>query len=452
MKVSQGEQIQSQVVLNIEVEPEELEEHLATVYRRVVKQVNIPGFRKGRAPRSVVERFVGRNALIEDALESLVPTMTSKAVMEQSLDIVSTPRARVTQQDPVIIEATVAVRPAVELGDYRQIRLEPEEPEVTSEQVDQLVEFLRQQMGTWEPVDRPVELGDMVTMNVSGMVEERSVVDDNGVDYIVSQESTNPRPGFGEQLAGISIGEQREFSLPFPEDHVDSDLAGKECAFTVSVEEVKERKLPELDDEFAVSLSMEVETFDELWSKLEQDMRRQNESAVQRQFEDKVIQAVIEEAKLELPELLVDDEIHHLIADQEEALRRQQVSIEDYLSTVGKTPEDIHEEARLPAMERITRTVVLDKVAKEEGIEVSDDEVEEEINSMVQAQGENGDSVRQYFDSEDGRSSIFNLLRNRKTVERLTQIAKNEAASALSASEDSTVAEEDKPEESVVTE
>ncbi|MBI2855682.1 MAG: trigger factor [Chloroflexi bacterium] len=446
MKVSQGEQSQSQVVLNIEVEPEELEEHLNGVYRRVVQQVNIPGFRKGKAPRAVVERFVGRDVLIEDALESLVPSMTSRAIQEQSLDVVATPRARVTQQNPVIIEATVALRPTVELGDYHQIRLEPEEVEVTSEQVDQLVEVLRQQMGTWEPVERPVEFGDMVTMDVTGIVEERPVVEDEGVDYIVSQESSNPMPGFGEQLVGIGTGEQREFSLLFAEDYPDPDLAGKVCAFTVSVAEVKERKLPEPDDEFAKSLTMGAETFAELWSKLEEDLRQQSQSAVKRRFEDHVVNTVIEGATIELPELMVDDEIHHVLADQEEALRRQQVSMEDYLSTVGKTPEEIHEEARPAAVERITRTLVLRKVAEEEGIEVSDAEVEEEIGSMLEGQEPREEPLRAMLTSEDGRISITNVLKNRKTVERLTQIARGESVSASSEPEESAITEEVKGE------
>ena len=286
MKVSQGELEQSQIVLSIEVEEEELEEQLVVVYRRVVQRVNIPGFRKGKAPRSVLERFVGREAMIEDALEVLIPIMTARAVEQENLDVVAKPRAKVSQYDPIIIEATVAIRPQIDLGEYLKIRVEPDPTDVNEEQVDQLVDVLRRQMGTWEPVERHVEYGDMITMNVNGTAEERILVEEEGVDYVVSEDSTNPLPGFSENVKDMEIGEEKEFALPFPEDYADPELAGKECQFSVSVSEIKEQKLPDADDDFAISLNMEVNTYADLRSNLEQDMLRQAESVAERDFEN----------------------------------------------------------------------------------------------------------------------------------------------------------------------
>ena len=276
MKVSQAELYQSQIVLNIEVEPPELEEHLNRVYRRVVQSANIPGFRKGKAPRSVVERFMGREALMADALETLLPQMTSRAIEEQELDVVATPRVQVIQDDPLTIEATVPVRPDVQLGDYYDIRLEQEPVNVTAEDVDSRLSLFQRESGAWEPVERPVEMEDMVTIDVTGDVDGEPEVDETGVDYVLMEGSPNPLPGFPEELVGIAIGESREFALPFPDDYFDSEKVGKECRFSVTVVEVKERKVPELDDEFARSLGMETNSMEELREKIEEEMTNQS--------------------------------------------------------------------------------------------------------------------------------------------------------------------------------
>ena len=323
MKVSQGEQVQSQVVLNIEVDLLELEEHLEKVYRQAVRRMNIPGFRKGKAPRSVVERELGRDAMIEDALETLLPQMTSKAIEEQSLDVISTPQVKVTQHEPLTIEATVPVRPQVDLGDYYQYRLEPEEVEVTSEAIDEVVASLRRDAGTWEPVERLVELDDMVTMEVRGQVEEDVIIEDEGVDYVLLAEATNPTPGFAEQLVGMNRENIRQFSLPFPEDYPQDNLAGKECNFTVTVKEIKELKMPDLDDEFAQTLNLEVETVAALKDKLRADMLKRDQTLADQHYQERTVQTLVEGAQVELPPLLIDHEIEHILADQGEAMQRQ---------------------------------------------------------------------------------------------------------------------------------
>ena len=434
MKISQVDESQNQAVLNIEVEPEELEEELQRVYRRVVTRINIPGFRKGKASRDVVERFVGRDALIEDALENLVPNMTSKAMQDKELDVVATPRVRVTQRDPVVIEATYALRPTVKLGDYKGLKLEQEKIDITEEQVDDLVETVRQQMGTWEPIERAVNFNDMVTIDVQGIVDGEVNVDEKGIDYVLVEGSISPLPGFAEELKGCKPGQDKKFTLPFPDDYPDTDMLGKECGFTVAVQEAKERKVPELDDEFVKTINMGVETYDELRTQFREDLLLQNQNAADQRFEDLVIKAVIEDAELELPEILVDEEIHHMLGEQEEALRRQQLSMDSYLSTIGKTPEDLHEEARVPAIEKIKRTLVLRQMAEDESIEVTDEEIETEIDTVMQFQGAiaGDNSFGQYINSVEGRRSVQNVLKNRKTIQMLVDIAKVSSGDAES--------------------
>ena len=432
MKVSQAELYQSQIVLNIEVEPPELEEHLNRVYRRVVQSANIPGFRKGKAPRSVVERFMGREALMADALETLLPQMTSRAIEEQELDVVATPRVQVIQDDPLTIEATVPVRPDVQLGDYYDIRLEQEPVSVSAEDVDSRLSLFQRESGAWEPVERPVEMEDMVTIDVTGDVDGEPEVDETGVDYVLMEGSPNPLPGFPEELVGIAIGESREFALPFPDDYFDSEKVGKECRFSVTVVEVKERKVPELDDEFARSLGMETNSMEELREKIEEEMTSQSRLAADHRFEDLAIRALVDISEIELPPLLVESEIDNLLAGQAEAMRRQQVSMEDYLNTVGKSVEELQEEARPQAEERLLRSLALQAFREKEGLEVTSEDIEEELGKVTvdTVSGEN--PLRSVLDSEEGRRYIENMLINRKTLERLVTIAKGEAVEAAS--------------------
>ena len=433
MIISQLEEAQSQVVLSIEVEPPELEEHLERVYRRAVQRVNIPGFRRGKAPRSVVERELGRDAMVEDALETLLPQITSKAIQEQSLDVISLPKVRVTEYDPLTIEATVPVRPSVELGDYYSYRLEPESVEVTPESVDELVESMRQEAGTWEPVDRPVALDDLVTLEVRGLMDDEAVIQEERVDFLVTADSTAPMPGFAERLVGLNRDDEQEFSLPFADDHPQQDWAAKECAFTLTVHEVKERKLPDLDDEFAKSLNIEVDSVPALRDKLNEDMLRRNRLVADQKYQEQAIQTLMEGAQVEVPPLLIDHEVEHMISEQQEALQRQQLRMEDYLSTIGKSVEQIQEELRPSADERITRTLVLGALREKEGIEVTPEEIDEEIESMLGESEAATDSTRQMLESS--KNSIGTMLLNRKTMARLTDITRGEATEPAPAAE-----------------
>ena len=431
MKVSLLEEAQSQVVLSIEVEPPELDEHLDRVYRRAVQRVNIPGFRRGKAPRSVVERELGRDAMVEDALDTLLPQITSMAIQERELDVISLPKVRVTEYDPLMVEVTVPVRPAIDLGDYYSYRVEQESVEVAPEAVDELIDSMREDAGTWEPVERSVALDDLVTLEVRGLVEEEVVIEEERVDYRVSVDSTVPMPGFADRLVGLNRDEEQQFSLPFPDDHPQESWAGKECAFTLIVHEVKERKLPDLDDEFAKSLNAEVDSVPALRDKFQEDLLRRNRLIADQTYQENAVQALVEGSKIEVPPLLIDHEIEHIISEQQEALQRQQVRMEDYLSTIGKSVEQIQEELRPSAADRITRTLILGALREKEGIEVTPEEIDEEIESMLGESEAATDSMRQML--EGSRNSIGTMLLNRKTLERLTAITKGEATEPLPA-------------------
>ena len=438
MKVSQVEQEHNQVVLNIEVDPHELEEHLEVVFKKAVHRVNIPGFRKGKAPRSVVERQLGRTNMIDDALDTLLPQITSRAIQEKAIDAVATPRVKVLDYEPLIIEAIVAMRPEIALGDYKSYRLDQEDVVLSDQDVDDVIQSMQRDSATWEPVKRKAVMEDMVTMEVVGRVNEEAIIDQQSVDYIPSEGSSNPMPGFSEKLIELDVDKQSTFSLPFPDDYVQHEIAGKQCEFTITIKEVKERVLPELDDEFAKSLGTESETMSDLREKISDDLLKHNQSMSDQQYQETVVQALIDNTSIDLPPLLVDHEVQHMLSEQSEAAQRQNVRMEDYLKTVGKTAEQLEDELRPTAVQRLTRGLVLTQLRQDEGIEVSQEEIEDELVSIINDSSEGNENLRQFLESDNGKASIGSILLNRKTLNLLTSLAKGELGSEESGATENT--------------
>lgn len=426
MKVSQISSINNQITLSIEVDPPEIEEHMDRVYRRAVQRVSIPGFRKGKTPRSVLERELGRENMMEDALETLIPKLAADAIKQESLDVISTPKADVTSYEPLTLEVVVPVRPKIDLGNYRNYRLEPEEVSVSKQQIDETLETIRQDSSTWEPTEDSINFDNMVTLQVKGTMDDKLIIDDQGVDYLVTQNSSNPMPGFAEQLIGMPRGESKAFSLSFPTDYPQPELAEKECSFDVQVDEIKERKLPKLDNNFAKSLNMDVKDVKSLRKQVESDILKRNQSVAEQKYQEDIVQALVEQANPDIPPLLVDHEVEHIISEQAEAMQRQQLSMEDYLNSVGKTIQEIQNEVRPSALERISRTLVMDTFRETENIKVTDEDIEKEIDNMVSSSETESASLRSLFDNDNGRASIGNMLISRKTIERLSSIAKGE--------------------------
>ena len=437
MKVSTERIEGSRVVLNVEVDAEEVERSLDRAYRRLVQRTNIPGFRRGKAPRNMLERYIGKTALMEDALESLVPETYKQAIQEHQIDVIAQPDIEITQTEPVVFKATVAVRPTVELGDYRQIRLNREPVEITEEQVDAVLEQLRFQQGEWVPVERPVKLGDNVTIDVESSIDGEPFVNEEGLQYLdPSADSPIPVPGFAEQLEGMERGVAKEFQLSFPADYAIEEHAGKTYSFKVVVNEVKERVLPELDDEFAKGVGDGFESLDALRQRLSEDLKARVEEGVRRQFEDRVVEAVVGLAQVDIPDILVEREVDLLIDEETQQFRLRGGRLEDYLRNIKKTEAELRDGLQPLARQRVLRSLVLGKVAEEEGIEVSSEEVEAEIGKMVEASGEEADTLRRIFDSPSARQSMERALFTRKTVQRLAEIASAEDAASEDAGTD----------------
>lgn len=426
MKVTKEKIENSQVFLTIEMEPAEVEAALEKSYYRLVKKANIPGFRKGKAPRAVVERNLGKESFLQEALNHLIPQACEKAIEEQKIDALAQPHIEVTQTDPVVFKATVPVRPSVKLGDYHSIQVTPEPVELNKDDVDVVMEQLRHQQAAWEPVERPVELDDLVVLDIESNIEDKPFINQKGVQYQIHHDSTSPVPGFAEQLPGMKRGEDKEFKLQIPSDYPRSELAGKEPWFKVRIVEIKQEKLLELNDEFAKQINPDFETLESLRESISDNLRLRAEEKTRADFEERVVDAVVDLAQVEFPPILVEMEVDRLVNEQSRRLQMGRQGLEEYLRSINKTEVELREELQPLATKRITRSLVLEKVAEEEKIEVSDSEIDTEIEEMIKNTAESKDKLKKALNTPQSRESIKQLLITRKTIQCLAEIAKGE--------------------------
>lgn len=426
MKVTKEKLENSQVLLKIEAEPGETEKYLDQAYRRVVNRVLVPGFRKGKTPRHILERHVGKEALLQEAMEKMVPELYQKARVDQGVEPVEEPDFHVTSTDPVTFDARISVKPTVELGDYRSIRIPVETVEVKNEDVDSYVENLREANALWEPVARPVATGDSVTVDLEVTVDGKKKIDQKGLQLPMIKDTPVVVPGLAEQVIGMAAGEEKEFEIHVPEDFKGKELSGKDCQFKVRVNEIKEKKLADMNDEFARSLNWGLETIDALKDKAREDLRKVRESVILRGHETQVLEAAVAASKVEYPLVLVERQIDELVRDRVRYSGTD--SLESYLANVKKTQEDLKEEVREQALRRILNTIVLHEISEQEKVEVTDEEIDAEINSLVKVNAgrlaaPKLDEVREQLNTAPGRESIKNSLRQRKTLELLSRMA-----------------------------
>ncbi len=425
MKVTKEKVENRQAYITVEMEPAEMEEALSAAYRRLAEKANIPGFRKGKAPKEVLKRHLSEESVLDDALKQLLPQAYEKAVKEQEIEPFAQPDVEVTQTDPLIFKAIVPLRPSVELGGYQSIRLTPDSVETTEDKVDAVLKELRHQQATWETVERPLEFGDLAVLNVDSEVEEKPFIKKLGAQYQLQRDSASPAPGFAEKLVGMKKDEEKEFKLTLPEDYAQSDFAGKEASFKVKVGEIKEENLPELNDELAKLVSTDFTTLEALREEVATTMKQRDEERAKSDFEEKVVTALIEGSQIEFPPVLVELEVNGMLNERARQLQMGGGNMEAYLKSVNKTEEQLREELRPLAAKRITASLVLGKVAETEKIGLSDSDIDTEIENMVKnIAEERRDEMRRFMNTPQTRGSIGHSLMTRKTLERLVEIAR----------------------------
>ena len=422
MNITKEETSPREVALSIQLESSDIEPYLERSYKRLVNRLMIPGFRRGKAPRYMVENYVGKEAMVQESLEYIVQESLDKAIKEENLETFGEPDVEVLEVYPTSFKATVSLEPIVDLGDFRSLRLEPDPIEVTEEQVAGVLEQIRYESAPWDPVDGPVKFGNLVTMEVVGVIEGRKLADDKGVDFIPSMDNPHPFPGFSVYLEGMRKDVPKEFDLTVPEDYADKTLAGKECRFNVKVLEIKEKVLLDLNDEFAKGVGDGYESLEALRANVLENLTQQAERAGRRAFEERSLEEVLKGTSVEVSDLTANREIDHLLEERIQSEQGRQTDMDTYLQNVGKSQEELRDELRPTAQERLTRFLVLRKLAQEEGIEVSPEDVDSEVENLSSGATESGGSLREALSSERAKSSIGSAILTRKVLERLAQI------------------------------
>ncbi|MDP6798508.1 MAG: trigger factor [SAR202 cluster bacterium] len=426
MKITQEEIVDSQTVIHIELEDPDLSPYLDQGYRKVVQQVAIPGFRKGKAPRRIVETFVGRESLLREVLDTMVSEVTDLAIKEQELEAAGLPSVEMLELDPFTLKATVPIKPEVDLGDYRDIRVDFEPEAVADEDVDGRVQEIQHSLGTWETVERPIEFGDLVTLKVVGKVGDAVVIDQEEGVFFLDEDSVNPLPGFAQALVGKETEQSHEFNLEIPEDYRDASVAGQQCSFDVDVKEIKERNLPEIDDEFAKGLPEAYESLEVLRTSVRDSLREEADNRANRHYEDLVTDALLEASTIVLSPVMVEHEIDHIEENQASLLQQLNIRRDDYLRSVGKTAEEQREESRDEAEKRIRRTFALNELSDLEGIDADDAEIDAKIEE-IEATEDPAAHEGHDHDSVDRRDSVARMLKYEKAVAQLVAIAKGES-------------------------
>ncbi|MCJ7605022.1 MAG: trigger factor [Dehalococcoidales bacterium] len=427
MKVTRDKVEDCQAFLTVEMESADMDSAMEDAYQRLSKQTTIQGFRKGKAPRAVVERNLGKGTILEEAIDKMLPQAYEQAVTEQEIKPYAQPSVEVTQMEPLTFKVTIPLVPSVELGAFKDVRLEPEKLDIKDENIDNVMEELRHQNASWEPVERELAYDDMAVIDILGDVDEKPYVRKVGAQMQVLKDAISPAPGFSGKIIGMKKDDEMEFTLPFPEDYPNENVAGKEGHFRVKLSEIKEEKLPGIDDEFAALVSPEFKKLDDLREEIVKTLTMRGEENIRMDFEERVINAVIEQAKVEYPPIIIDMEIDRILNEQERQLSASGRGMGDYLANLGKTAEQMREDLTPIAKKNIAASLVMGKVAEIEEIKVTDEDIENGINNMCKnVPDEQKDAFRQMLDTPQTRQSMTSSLRTRKTIEHLTEIARTE--------------------------
>jgi trigger factor len=423
--------------MTIEVEPERVEAAREKAVRKLAPKAKVPGFRPGKAPANMVRRYFGEERVLDEALDLLVPDIYKEAVeADESIEPIARPRLVVETTEPLVVKATIPVRPTVALGDYQSVRIPTEEITVEESRVDETIATLRRRAATHEPHTREIQWRDIITIAVKAVVlsEAEPMIDQPDIEIQLDEERDVLFPGFEEQLLGHRKGETVEFNLQVPEDIQNEKFAGKNAHFTVTIVETKAEVLPEIDEEFLKALGDGFESADALRQRIGDDIQKAEEQQRENRYHDAILGELVERATIEFPPVMLDAEIDRVFHDRVGHFDKEE-DLDRYLTTIGRTAEQVREELKPIADLRLRRSLVLSEVAEAEKIEATDEDVEQEIETMTAAAGQQADQLRQIFGSENGRETIRRNLVTRKTLAHLVEIATQDGASAKPSAE-----------------
>lgn len=426
MKVLKVEQREDKrMYLEIEIDSAKFEEAMDKSYRKNVKQINIPGFRKGKAPRKIIEKYYTEAVFYDDAINFAVPDAYDKAVQESGIEPVEMPEidiVKLEKGENFVFSALVTVRPEVTLGDYKGITAEKAVNTVTDEEVDADIKKMQENAASISTLtEGTIEMGDKVDLDFEGFVDDVAFEGGKGEHYSLVLGSNSFIPGFEEQIAGKTIGEDFDVNVTFPEEYHSEDLKGKAAVFKCKVHSVEKKNLPELDDEFAKDVS-EFDTLKELREDSKAKLEKAKEAQAQRQFEDAVVDIAVDNASVEIPECMIKNQIDNQIQDISYRLQSQGMPLEQYLQYTGMTMEALREQLKETAEKAVKTQLVLAEIAKAENVEVSEEDVEAEFKKMADMYGMEVEKVKELMGAN--LDALKADLKTQKTIAVIVDAAK----------------------------
>lgn len=419
--------------LTIEVSAEELEKAIEGAFQKSKNKISIPGFRKGKVPRKMIEQMYGKSVFYEDAANDLIPDAYEKALEECTEEIVSSPKIDVVQLEagkPFIFTAEVALKPEVTLGQYKGVEVEKADTEVTDDEVTAEIDREREKNSrTVEVTDRAVKDGDIATIDFEGFVDGVAFEGGKGEDYPLTIGSHTFIPGFEEALIGAEIGRETEVNVTFPEDYQAAELAGKAAVFKCTVKKLQEKQLPDLDEDFVEEISEESDTVEQYREEIKKKLSENKEAEAKNAKENAVIDAIIEGASMDIPDAMLETQQRQMVQDYAQRLQSQGVSMEQYMQFTGMTTASLMEQAKPSALRRIQSRLVLEAVVAAENIEASEEEFEEEVKTMAESYQMEADKVKELL-GDNGRKQVLEDICIRKAVQLVVDNARETEAAA----------------------
>lgn len=415
--------------LTVEVDAAEVEKAIQAAYMKEKKNISVPGFRKGKVPRQMIEKMYGAGIFYEEAVNTLLQDNYPTAVDESGVDIVSRPSIDIVQIEtgkPFIFTAEAAVRPEVKLGKYLGVQVTKIDTSVTDEEVDEAVEKERNNNArTVSVTDRPVAQGDIAVIDFEGFVDGEAFEGGKGENHPLEIGSHSFIDTFEEQLVGKNAGDEVDVNVTFPEQYQAAELAGKPALFKVKIHEIKTKELPALDDEFAQDVS-EFDTLAEYKESVRKELGEQKEDEAKRTKEDEAIQKIIDKSEMEIPEAMIETQCENMVNEFAQRIAQSGLSMEQYMQFSGLTIDRLKEQVRPEAEMRIKSSLVLEQIAKEENIEVTDADIDAEVEKMAAAYGMEADKLKEYM-GDDEKESMKRDLAVTKAVDLIMENVKEKA-------------------------
>jgi len=421
---SKVENVEKNVVkLTIEEDAERFNESLKKAYLKTRGRFSIPGFRKGKAPMDLIEKYYGENVFYEEALNIIFPEAYEAAVREHGIVPVDSPELDIEQigrDKNLIFTAKVTVKPEVKLGQYKEFNLEKEQVNITDEDVQKELERIRERNARLVSAeDRPVQDKDIVNIDFEGFIDGKPFEGGSAKGYTLTVGSNTFIPGFEEQLIGAALNQEVEVNVTFPDDYHNEELKGKPAVFKVRVNEIKYRELPNLDDEFAQDVS-EFDTLEEYKADIRKKLEERASQEAERKYENEIIRKAVENAEVDIPEVMVERQINNILKRLEMALAYQGINMKSYMEIMGLDEKKMREDYRERALEEVKTDLVLEKIAQTEKIEASDEEVEKETVEMAEKYNQKPEEFKKHLQNDDIEYIKDTIIR-RKTIELMKQ-------------------------------